>query len=234
MTLPEPAREPHRREIKSFVRREGRLTTGQKTALETHWPVYGVEAPAAPLNLAALFGRIAPTVMEIGFGNGEQLLARAAAEPQYDFIGVEVHRPGVGRVLAHAAETGLKNIRVACHDAVEVLKDWLPAESLDELLIYFPDPWHKLRHHKRRLIQPAFATLAASRLKPGGRLYLATDWANYAEHMLTVLNAESQLKNLAADAAYLPRPQTRLVSKFERRGHKLGHAVFDLGYERVG
>lgn len=224
----------HRREIKSFVRREGRLTVGQKTALDTHWARYGLEAPAAPLNLATVFGRHAPVVMEIGFGNGEQLLARAAAEPQHDFIGVEVHRPGVGRVLAHAAENGLSNIRVACHDAVEVLKDWLSAESLDELLIYFPDPWHKLRHHKRRLIQPAFAALAASRLKSDGRLYLATDWANYAEHMLSVLNAEPRLKNLAADGAYLPRPESRLVSKFERRGHKLGHAVFDLGYGRVG
>jgi len=222
----------HRREIRSFVRREGRMTAGQKSALERHWAAYGVDVPVAKLDLAKLFGRSAPTILEIGFGNGDHLLGRASAEPQHDFIGVEVHRPGAGRLLAHAADAGLRNLRVACHDAVEVLKDWLPESCLDELLIYFSDPWPKKRHHKRRLIQPAFAALAASRLKPAGRLFLATDWANYAEHMLAVLNAESRLRNLAADGGYLPRPAARALTRFERRGQKLGHAVFDLGYEK--
>lgn len=223
----------HPRTVRSFVRREGRMTVGQKSALANHWAAYGVEVPAAPLDLAKSFGRVAPMVLEIGFGNGDHLLGRARAEPQNNFLGVEVHRPGAGRLLAHVAEAGLTNVRVACHDAVEVLKDWLPESCLDELLIYFADPWPKKRHHKRRLIQPEFARLAASRLQPGGRLMLATDWANYAEHMLTVLNAEPRLRNLAADAAYLPRPAARSLTKFERRGQKLGHEVFDLGYERV-
>ncbi len=224
---------PQRREIKSFVRREGRMTVGQKSALEKHWATYGIDAPPAPLDLAKLFGRAAPVSLEIGFGNGDHLLGRAQAEPQHDFFGVEVHRPGAGRLLALAAEAGLTNLRVACHDAVEVLQSWLPPSCLDELLIYFADPWPKKRHHKRRLISPAFVQLAASRLKPGGRLYLATDWANYAEHMLATLNAQSALRNLAADGGYLPRPQARALTKFEVRGQKLGHQVFDLGYQRV-
>lgn len=166
---------PVRREIKSFVRREGRITTSQKEALELLWPRYGLDAPAAPpLDMPVLFGRIAPVVFEIGFGAGEALLARAAQAPEKDFIGVEVHRPGVGRVLNRAEKLGLNNLRVACHDAVHVLRDWCAPQSLDELILEFPDPWHKTRHHKRRIVQPPFVALVASRLRQGGLFRLAT------------------------------------------------------------
>lgn len=223
---------PLHRRIKSFVRREGRMTDGQKTALDRLWPQYGLERPPAPLDLDAVFGRRAPRVFEIGFGNGDHLLSRAAAEPQHDFIGAEVHRPGVGRLLHNAEKQGLKNLRTVSDDAVEVLRDWLPEDALDEVVIYFPDPWHKKRHHKRRLIQAEFAALLVSRLRPGGRLLLATDWADYARHMLEVLNAEPRLRNEAADGAYVPRHATRPKTKFEARGERLGHEMFDLTYTR--
>ena len=219
------------RPVRSFVRREGRLTPGQSRALEQHWPRFGIEPPARPLDLPALFGRKAPVVLEIGFGNGAHLLSRAQGAPERDFLGVEVHRPGVGRLLAAAAAAGLDNLRVACADAVEVLRDWLPPECLAEVQILFPDPWPKKRHHKRRLIQPAFAQLVASRLAPGGRLHLATDWAPYAEHMREVLNAQPQLTNLAQDAGFVGRV-ARPTTRFEARGTRLGHAVFDLEFRK--
>jgi len=222
----------HRREIRSFVRREGRMTVSQKKALEELWPKFGVEA--GRVELPRLFGRDAPVVLEIGFGNGEHLLARAQAEPDKDFFGVEVHRPGAGRVLNRAQAANLSNLRVACDDAVEVLRDWLPERSLAEIVIYFPDPWPKKRHHKRRLVQPAFAQLAASRLRAGGLLKLATDWAEYAQHMRTTLDAEPQLKSLAGAAGFVTRPAERPPTRFETRGQKLGHEVFDLVYGRVG
>jgi len=219
----------HRREIRSFVRREGRITTSQQTALDTLWPRYGLDAPAAntTLDLAARFGRGAPVVFEIGFGAGDALLFRAERAPERDFIGVEVHRPGVGRVLNRAENLGLANLRVACHDAVEVLRDWLPPMSLDELILEFPDPWHKKRHHKRRIVQPAFLELVASRLKPGGLFRLATDWAPYAEHMREVLDASALF-----DGGAVPRPESRPVTRFEARGERLGHTVADLLYRR--
>lgn len=222
-----------RREIRSFVRREGRLTPSQKRALDELWPRYGIEEPTRPLDLTALFGRSAPVVLEIGFGNGAQLLARAHAEPDKDFLGVEVHRPGVGRVLNQAEAAGIRNLRVACADAVQVLQGGLSEQSLDEILIYFPDPWPKKRHHKRRLVQPQFARLAASRLKLGGWLRLATDWADYAVQMSRVLNADPLLKNIAPDGGFVARPAERAVTKFEMRGTRLGHAVFDLQYRRA-
>lgn len=223
---------PKHRPIRSFVRREGRLTQGQAQALTEHWASYGLDAPSTALNLDAVFGRHAPRVVEIGFGNGDMLLARAQTEPQHDFLGIEVHRPGVGRVLHHAAAQQLGNLRIASHDAVEVLRHWLPAGSLHEVGVYFPDPWHKKRHHKRRLIQPAFADLLAQVLQPGGTLRLATDWANYAEQMRTVLDAHPQFTNLAGAKGYIPRPAARMVTRFEQRGERLGHAVFDLAYSR--
>jgi tRNA (guanine-N7-)-methyltransferase len=223
---------PYRREIRSFVRREGRMTDAQKRALDDLWSQYGVDAPTAPLDLLALFGRDAPRIFEIGFGMGDYLHSRVVAEPQHDFFGVEVHRPGVGRLLNRVHDAGARNLRVASNDAVVVLRDWLAEAALDEIVIQFPDPWHKARHNKRRIVQPAFAKLALSRLKPGGLLSLATDWQPYAEHMLAVLNAEPGLRNLAADGRYVPRPPTRLKTKFEARGERLGHAVFDLAYQR--
>lgn len=224
---------PHRREIRSFVRREGRMTDAQKRAMDELWPRYGVDTPAGFADLDALFGRAAPRVFEIGFGMGDYLYSRVAAEPQHDFIGVEVHRPGVGRLLNRSAEIGASNLRVASIDAVEVLRDGIADGALDEIVIQFPDPWHKARHNKRRLVQPAFAQLAATKLKAGGLLSLATDWAPYAEHMLEVLNATPALRNQAADGRYVPRPATRLKTKFEARGERLGHEVFDLAYRRV-
>jgi tRNA (guanine-N7-)-methyltransferase len=219
--------EPRRREVRSFVRREGRMTVAQKRALEELWPQFGFERGDA-------FAREAPLVMEIGFGNGEHLLARAQAEPEKNFLGVEVHRPGAGRVMNRAHAAGLRNLRVACDDAVEVLRDWLPERSLAEAVVYFPDPWPKKRHHKRRLVQPAFAALVASRLAPGGLLKLATDWAEYAAHMRATLDAEPALGNLAGATGFVPRPAERPLTRFESRGMKLGHEVFDLVYRRVG
>lgn len=226
---PTAAPGPFRREIKSFVRREGRMTDSQKDAMATLWPRYGIEAPAPGTRLdpVALFGRAAPLVFEIGFGAGDALLFRAEQAPERDFIGAEVHRPGVGRVLNRADKAGLGNLRTVCHDAVEVLRDWLPEQSLDELILEFPDPWHKTRHHKRRIVQPAFASLVASRLKPGGLFRLATDWAPYAEHMREVLDAA-----LEFEGGPVARPSSRPVTRFEARGERLGHAFADFCYRR--
>lgn len=220
---------PVRREIKSFVRREGRITSSQKDALDQLWPRYGLDAPVSgtTLDLAALFGRSAPVVFEIGFGAGDALLFRAERAPEQNFIGVEVHRPGVGRVLNRAEKLGLKNLRVASHDAVEVLRDWLSPESLDELILEFPDPWHKTRHHKRRIVQPAFTALVASRLKPGGLFRLATDWAPYAEHMREVLDVAPDFHG-----GEVARPDSRPITRFEARGERLGHVMCDLLYRR--
>ena len=223
----------HPRTIRSFVTRAGRITEAQQRALEESWPKYGVEFDGArALDLDALFGRRAPRVVEIGFGNGENLAALASAHPDRDYLGIEVHRAGVGRLML-AAETGqLTNIRIACHDAVEVLEHQLPRECLDELLILFPDPWHKKRHHKRRLIQPPFVELAVSRLKNGGVLRLATDWEPYAVQMLEVLSANPQLQNLSPDARYIEKPAERITTRFEKRGQRLGHGVWDLAFRR--
>ena len=230
MNLPPDA--PQRR-IRSFVRREGRITDAQRAAMEQLWPVYGLDAPAAAFDLDAVFGRKAPVVFEIGFGNGDHLLSRAAGEPERDFIGVEVHRPGCGRVMMQADRNGSKNLRVVCHDAVEVLRDWLQPAVLSEVVIYFPDPWHKKRHNKRRLVQPEFLSLVVRALRPGGILRMATDWAPYAEQMLEALRATPALRNLAADGGYAERAATRPKTRFEARGERLGHEVFDLLAERI-
>ena len=184
------------------------------------------------LDLDALFGRSAPRVVEIGFGNGENLAALAAAHPERDYLGIEVHRAGVGRLML-AAQTGqLTNVRIACHDAVEVLEHQLPRDSLDELLILFPDPWHKKRHHKRRLVQPPFIELAVSRLKRGGVLRLATDWEPYAVQMLEVLSANPELENLSPGNGYIEKTTERITTRFEKRGQRLGHGVWDLAFQR--
>ncbi|MCI0748921.1 MAG: tRNA (guanosine(46)-N7)-methyltransferase TrmB [Nevskiales bacterium] len=224
------------RRVRSFVRREGRMTPAQARALQELWPRFaaGGSSVAGVLNLAQVFGRAAPVVLEVGFGNGDHLLARAQAEPEKNFLGVEVHRPGLGHLLRAAAAVGITNLRVLCADAMDVLQDRLPESGLSEVVIYFPDPWPKKRHHKRRLVQAEFARLLASRLQHGGLLHLATDWADYAEHMRLVLNAEPLLQNLALDRQFVPRPAQRPVTKFERRGTRLGHAVFDLSYEKTG
>lgn len=228
----EPA-PPQRRPIKSYVLRAGRMTAGQSRALEELWPRYGLPAQGPPLDFAEVFGRRAAVTLEIGFGNGDNLLALASANPQRDFIGVEVHPPGVGQLLLKAGQAGLSNLRVFRHDAIEVLRERIPPASLDSILVLFPDPWHKSRHHKRRLVNADFAELAAARLVQGGTLQLATDWEPYAEWMLEVLNASAALVNHAADSRYVPRGPDRIRTRFEARGERLGHAVHDLCYERI-
>ena len=232
---PGPSRaDPSRaRSIRSFVTRSGRITDAQQRALERLWPKYGIEFDTAPLDLAATFGRVAPRVVEIGFGNGENLSALAAEHRDRDFLGIEVHRSGVGRVLLAAEEHQLSNLRVICHDAVEVLEHQIPLQSLDEVLILFPDPWPKKRHHKRRLVQSPFVELLAARLKPTGILRLATDWQPYAEHMLEVLSACPLLSNQSAQRTFVPRPPERAPTRFEKRGERLGHGVWDLAFRRI-
>ena len=222
----------HPRSIRSFVVRGGRITDGQQRALEESWPHYGVDFEPKPLDLDALFGRSAPRTLEIGFGNGENLVALAAAHPERDYFGIEVHRPGVGRLFLSAAKLGLRNIRASAHDAVEVLNQQIPAAAFDEVLVLFPDPWHKKRHHKRRLIQPDFVQSIASALKPQGVFHLATDWAPYAEHMLEVLNACARFNNSSPERAYVPRDAMRIHTRFEKRGQRLGHDVWDLAFTR--
>lgn len=224
---------PQPRSIRSFVVRGGRITDAQQRALQELWPVYGVEPqPAGQLDLDVLFGRSAPRVVEIGFGNGEHLADMAAAHPERDYLGIEVHPPGVGRLLLCLARLQLRNVRVSCLDAVEVLQTQLPAGCLDEIVILFPDPWPKKRHHKRRLIQGALVELLAASLRPGAVLHLATDWRPYAAQMLEVLNACAQLENLAVDGGFVPRPSARAPTRFEKRGERLGHEVWDLAFRR--
>jgi len=223
----------HPRAIRSFVTRSGRITSAQERALDELWPRYGVEPAAAPLDLDTLFGRRARRVAEVGFGNGDNLLALAAARPEDDFLGIEVHRPGVGRLLLQLEQRALHNVRVVCRDAVEVLDRCLDGSCLDEILILFPDPWPKKRHHKRRLIQPPFVSLLAERLRSGGALRLATDWEPYAAEMLATLSAEDRLRNVAAAGGFIPRPAERSPTRFERRGERLGHQVWDLEFRRI-
>lgn len=213
--------------------RAGRMTSGQSRALAELWPRLGVEYTPAALDLPALFGREAPRTLEIGFGNGEHLASLAAAHPERDYLGIEVHRPGVGHLLMLAESRALSNLRISDHDAVEVLSHQLPAASLDEVLVLFPDPWHKKRHHKRRLIQPPFVDLVASRLKPGGVFRLATDWEEYAHQMLDVLGASAAFCNLSAGGNWAPRPEERAPTRFEKRGERLGHGVWDLAFRRL-
>ncbi len=218
------------RSIRSFVLRAGRTTAAQERALTELWPSYGVSAGDDPLDLDAIFGRRAPRCLEIGFGVGEVIGSLAENHPHIDYLGLEVHRPGVGRLLLRAAQAEARNLRVICQDAVEVLKYRVEDGAFEEILVFFPDPWHKKRHHKRRLIDPGFAASAAAKLRPGGVLRLATDWQDYAEQMLAVCNANADLKSLSADRTYVPRPDFRPPTRFERRGARLGHGVWDLAY----
>jgi tRNA (guanine-N7-)-methyltransferase len=227
-----PDSEARRRRVRSFVRRGGRITLAQARALQDLWGDYGINFAPGPLDLEGVFGRRAPRLLEIGFGNGEALLAIALARGDWDCLGIEVYEAGVGRLLLQAHAARATNLRVICHDAVEVLEQQLPDSSIDEVLVFFPDPWPKKRHHKRRLIQPAFTNVLARKLVPGGVLRLATDWQPYAEQMLEVLNACELLVNDAADRAYAPRPAIRPPTRFERRGQRLGHGVWDLEYRR--
>jgi tRNA (guanine-N7-)-methyltransferase len=221
------------RRIRSFVLRAGRMTPAQERAMAELWPAYGVDLDDEPLDLEAIFGRRAPRCLEIGFGIGEVIGNLAEEHPEVDYLGLEVHRPGVGRLLLRAASSNLRNLRVICHDAVEVLKDKLGNDSFDEILVFFPDPWHKKRHHKRRLIGPEFVALAADKLRCGGVLRLATDWQDYAQQMLVVCNANHLLASLSKDRNYVERPAFRPATRFERRGARLGHGVWDLAYTKL-
>lgn len=221
-----------RRAIRSFVVRAGRMTVAQERAWRELWPAIGIADDVAPLDWRAVFGRSAPVTLEIGFGNGESLVALAAAHRDRDYVGIEVHRPGVGHLMLRCEAEGLANVRAICHDAVEVLVARVPDASLDEVLLYFPDPWHKKRHHKRRIVQPAFVDLVARKLRAGGVFRMATDWQPYAEHMLAVAGACPLLRNEAAAGDYVARPDSRPVTRFERRGQRLGHGVWDLAFRR--
>ncbi len=219
------------RRIRSFVKREGKLTKGQQNAIEQGWPEFGVNLDEQVLDLTGLFGRDAPTVLEIGFGNGLSLAQMAADAPELNFFGIEVHRPGVGSLLVQVRRQGLDNVRVSGDDAVQVLEQQIPDDSLHRVQIFFPDPWHKKRHHKRRLIQPEFLQTLVKKLRAGGRIHVATDWENYAEHILEVLCANSDIRNTAD--GYAPKPDYRPGTKYEARGVRLGHGVWDLVFEKV-
>jgi tRNA (guanine-N7-)-methyltransferase len=229
--MPETPDPPHlRRPIRSFVLRQGRMSNGQTRALETLLPRFGIPYGEALLDLDQVFGRSAPKILEIGFGMGDSTAKIAQANPENDYLGIEVHGPGVGGLLKQIDELRLTNLRVIQHDAVEVLKHMIAPASLDGVHIFFPDPWPKKRHHKRRLIQPELVALLCEKLKPVGYLHAATDWQEYAEHILAVLSAEPKLANTATD--YAPRPDYRPLTKFEQRGIKLGHGVWDVVFRR--
>jgi len=220
-----------RRPIRSFVLRQGRISNAQRRALADLLPVYGVPFSPAALDLDRVFGRAAPRILEIGFGMGETTATIAQQHPEKDFLGVEVHTPGVGSLLKRVAELHLKNVRVIQHDAVEVLRHMIPPAALDGVHIFFPDPWPKKRHHKRRLIQPPFLALLASRMKREATVHACTDWEDYAQQMLEVLSAEPLLENTVS--GYADRPHTRPQTKFERRGLELGHRVWDLVFTKI-
>ena len=220
------------RRIRSFVLRAGRTTAAQERALGELWPTYGIDPGEHALDLAASFGRTARRCLEIGFGAGEVIGSLAENNPHIDYLGIEVHRSGVGRLLLRAQHGALKNLRVICADAVDVLRYRVADDSFDEVLVFFPDPWHKKRHHKRRLIETSFVALAAAKLRSSGILRLATDWQAYAEQMLAVCNANPALESLSPDLTYVPRPEFRPPTRFERRGERLGHGVWDLAYAK--
>jgi len=220
------------REIRSFVLRSGRMTPGQSRAFDAHWSRWGLDHGEGILPWSDVFGRQGPAVLEIGFGMGQSLVEMAAAAPQTNFVGIEVHKPGVGKLLHSMEERGVENLRVYCHDAVEILRDCIAPESLDRVQIYFPDPWHKKRHQKRRLIQPDFLALLHAKLRPGATLHLATDWEHYALQMMELLSESAQWRNTRGKGEFAPRPDYRPVTKFEQRGERLGHGVWDLLFTR--
>ncbi len=224
---------PHR-PIRSYVLRDGRLTPGQQRAFDTLWPRWGIEYQDTPLDLTAVFGNDHPVFVEIGFGNGESLAEMARRHPERNYVGIEVHRPGVGHLLLKLAEYGCENVRVICHDAVDVLAHMLPEASLQGVYLLFPDPWHKKRHHKRRILQAQLVERLARLIRPGGFLHAATDWQDYAEQMMTLLSAADALfENPAGAGSFAPRPDERPLTKFEQRGQRLGHGVWDLVFVRL-
>ncbi|MEW7980471.1 MAG: tRNA (guanosine(46)-N7)-methyltransferase TrmB [gamma proteobacterium symbiont of Phacoides pectinatus] len=224
---------PHHRRVRSYVLREGRLTAGQQRAFETLWPRFGAPYTGGPLDLPSIFGNRQPVYMEIGFGNGASLARMAHANPENNYLGVEVHRPGVGHLLLRIEELGLENLRVMRHDAVEVLQTGIADHALDGVFLFFPDPWHKKRHHKRRILQEPFIHLLGRKIRSGGLFHAATDWEEYARHMLAELSGAGALfENRAGEGHFTPRPAYRPLTKFEQRGQRLGHGVWDLVFTR--
>ena len=223
---------PHR-PIRSFVRREGRITPAQQRALKDLWPRYGAETGDVPLDYAVIFGRRAPVILEIGFGNGDALVAEAAAHPEYNYIGIEVHRPGIGNLLRKLDSSELKNVRVMLADAKEVLAAQIPEASLSGVHLFFPDPWPKKRHHKRRLVQPDFAALVMRKLVPGGYIHFATDWKDYAEHMVSVLSRTPGLVEVSGLDEFKAMMASRGQTRYEQRGRKLGNQIWDLVFQRT-
>lgn len=215
------------RKIRSFIRRQGRITQGQQSALENYWDKYCL-VPNKTLDAVHVFGRHAALCIEIGFGNGDCLAKLATANPDKDYIGIEVHRPGVGHLILQLEQQGLQNVRIYCHDAIEVLTHSLADDSLSAAHLFFPDPWHKRKHHKRRIVQASFLSLLASKLQSGGYFHAATDWENYAEAMLKVLSGDNRFANTSLNTHYCERPAYRPLTKFEQRGLRLGHGVWDL------
>ncbi|MBQ0719622.1 MAG: tRNA (guanosine(46)-N7)-methyltransferase TrmB [Gammaproteobacteria bacterium] len=223
-----------KKSIRSYVLRSGRMTDGQKRALEQHWPHFRLSLFAEPIaDWAEVFGREVPVVLEIGFGMGDSLLAMAENEPDTNFVGIEVYPPGAGRLVNRAAELGLSNLRIFLADATDVLDDCIPDASLARVQLYFPDPWHKKKHNKRRIVQRAFVEKICTKLAVDGHFHMATDWQPYAEYMAEVMLEVQGFANMAAEGVYSPRPDYRPTTKFEKRGQRLGHGVWDLLYRRV-
>lgn len=219
--------------VRSYVRREGRITKAQSRALVELWPEYGIENAEGVLNFKQIYGRTVPNIMEIGFGDGRALVSMAADNPQCNFLGIDVYRPGVGSLLLQLKKFGLVNVRVMMDDAVTVIDKSIGKECLSKLLIFFPDPWPKKRHHKRRLVQRDFLAIAAERLSIGGYIHIATDWEEYAASMLALLQGESRLRNMSAADGFVERPAYRPQTKYERRGEGQGHRVWDVVFKRV-
>lgn len=220
---------PHR--IRSFIRRQGRITPAQQNALDTLWDIYCLD-PESTCDYQQIFGRDAPLVVEIGFGNGASLADMAEANPDQDFVGIEVHKPGIGHLMLMAQQKKLTNLRIYCHDAIEILEKNIKDNSLAAVHLFFPDPWPKKRHHKRRIVRDDFVELVSRKLKPGGYFHAATDWENYAEHMLGVLSRSKSLINTSSTSEYCKRPDYRPLTKFEKRGIRLGHGVWDLIFKK--
>lgn len=219
--------------IRSYVIRGGRMTDAQKKAFDHAWEIYGLSLFSGELDQQVIFGRVAPLVVEVGFGMGDSLLEMAKAQPDSDFVGIEVHPPGVGRLINNAAKEGLTNLRVYMADAVDVLEDCFVDKSIDRFQLYFPDPWHKKKHNKRRIVQPEFMQLIRRKLAVGGVSHMATDWEPYADYMMEVMSAAEGFSNQAGEYSYAPRPDYRPLTKFEKRGERLGHGVWDLLFESV-
>ncbi|MGQ0286581.1 tRNA (guanosine(46)-N7)-methyltransferase TrmB [Pasteurellaceae bacterium 22721_9_1] len=221
----------YKRKVRSFVLRTGRLSEFQRNIMNENWADYGLDHQTSHFNFEQIYGNSYPVILEIGFGMGKSLVEMAEQNPDKNYLGIEVHTPGVGACLAYALEKGVKNLRVICHDATEILRDCIADGALAGLQLFFPDPWHKAKHHKRRIVQPHFVETVTQKLASGGFIHFATDWQNYAEHMLEVLQSmENQvgIYNTSATNDYIPRPDFRPLTKFEQRGHRLGHGVWDL------